>query len=170
MQPSPMAETSRLLLPSLRFCILKNRTSDSVLISQPSTNSLFWSFRLKGSHIDGETILHIGLQQSLVSFVDFLDWNNFDVGRDVMFAAKIEHLLRFGDTADRRAGEAVSAEDQAEGRNRERFLRCADEGDIAVPTKQIDIRVDVVIGGNGVEDEVEAAGVLFHLVGIAGDD
>src|SRR2546429_6690754 len=24
MQPSPMAETSRLLLPSLRFCILKN--------------------------------------------------------------------------------------------------------------------------------------------------
>ena len=32
------------------------------------------------------------------------------------------------------------------------------------------IGVDVVIGGDGVEDEVEAAGVLFHLVGIAGDD
>ncbi len=32
------------------------------------------------------------------------------------------------------------------------------------------IGVDVVIGGNGVDDEIEAAGVLFHLVGIAGDD
>ena len=27
-----------------------------------------------------------------------------------------------------------------------------------------------MIGGDGVEDEVEAAGVLLHLVGIAGDD
>src|SRR5580765_1301132 len=123
MQPSPMAETSRLLLPSLRFCILKNRTSDSVLISQPSTNSLFWSFRLKGSHIDGEPILHIGLQQSLVSFVDFLDWNNFDVGRDVMFAAKVEHLLGFGDAANGRTGQAMATHDQAECRERKRFLR-----------------------------------------------
>ena len=27
-----------------------------------------------------------------------------------------------------------------------------------------------MIGGDGVEDEIEAAGVLLHLVGIAGDD
>src|ERR1035441_5622940 len=30
--------------------------------------------------------------------------------------------------------------------------------------------VDVVLGGDGVEDEVEAAGVLLHLAGVAGDD
>ena len=87
-----------------------------------------------------------------------------------MFAAKVEHLLGFGDAANGRAGQAMATHDQAECRDSKRFLRCADEGDIAVPTKQIDIGVDVVIGGNCVEDEVEAAGVLFHLVGIAGDD
>ena len=36
--------------------------------------------------------------------------------------------------------------------------------------EQVDVGVDVVLGGDGVEDEVEAAGVLLHLVGIAGDD
>ena len=36
--------------------------------------------------------------------------------------------------------------------------------------EQVDVGVDVVVGGDGVEDEVEAAGVLLHLVGVAGDD
>ena len=31
---------------------------------------------------------------------------------------------------------------------------------------RVEIGVDVVIGGNGVDDEVETAGVLFHFVGI----
>jgi len=34
---------------------------------------------------------------------------NFDIGGDVMFAAKIEHLLRFRDAADGRAGENCDA-------------------------------------------------------------
>lgn len=37
------------------------------------------------------------------------------------------------------------------------FLGCADKGDVAVAAEEVDIRVDVVIGGDGVEDEVEAA-------------
>ena len=59
---------------------------------------------------------------------------------------------------------------QAEGRDGERLLRRADEGEVAVAAEQVDVGVDVVIGGDGVEDEVEAAGVLLHLVGVAGDD
>ena len=59
---------------------------------------------------------------------------------------------------------------KAEGRDGERLLRRADQGDVAVAAQQVDVGVDVVIGGDGVEDEVEAAGVLLHLVGIAGDD
>src|SRR6476469_8400923 len=90
-------------------------------------SSMLGLFRFERSHVDREAVFHVGLEQSFIGFVDFLDWNDFDIGGDVMLAAKIEHLLRFGDTADRRAGQAVSAEDQAEGRNRERFLRCADE-------------------------------------------
>ena len=66
--------------------------------------------------------------------------------------------------------ERLSAEDQAEGRNRERLFRCADQRDVAVATEQTDIGVDVVIGSNCVENEVKAIGVLLHFVGIAGDN
>ena len=36
--------------------------------------------------------------------------------------------------------------------------------------QQVEIGVDVMVGGDGIEDEVEAAGVLGHLVGVFGDD
>ena len=58
---------------------------------------------LERSHIDGEAVLHIGLEQSLVGFVDLLDRDDFDIGGDVVLAAEIEHLLSFGDAADVRA-------------------------------------------------------------------
>ena len=110
------------------------------------------------------------LSSLLVGFVDLLDGDDFDVGGDVVLAAEVEHLLGFGDAADGRAGETAAAHDQAEGRDGQRLLRRADEGDVAVAAEQVDVGVDVVIGGDGVEDEVEAAGVLLHLVGVAGDD
>jgi len=37
----------------------------------------------------------------------------------------------------------------------------------AVAAQELDVGVDVVIGGDGVEDEIEAAGVLLHLAGVA---
>jgi hypothetical protein len=51
----------------------------------------------------------------------------------------------------------------------ERLLRRADGGHVSVAAERVDVGVDVVDGGDGVEDEVEAAGVLPHLVGVAGD-
>ena len=72
------------------------------------------------------------LEQSLVGLVDLLDWDDFYVGSDVMFAAKIEHLLGFGDTADERAREAATLEQKAEGGDGKRLVRCADEGEVAV--------------------------------------
>jgi hypothetical protein len=56
--------------------------------------------RFERSHIDGEAVLHIGLEQSVVGLVDFLDRDDFDIGGDVMGPAKVEHLLGFGDTAN----------------------------------------------------------------------
>ena len=67
------------------------------------------SLRFERSHVDGEAVLHIGLEQSLVGFVDLLDGDDFDIGGDVVLAAKVEHLLGFGDAADGRAGETAAA-------------------------------------------------------------
>src|SRR6266852_3710712 len=118
--------------------------------------------RFERSHVDRKAVLHIGLEQSLVSFVDLLDWDNFDIGNDVVLSAEIEHLLGLGDPADGRAGEAASPHDQAERGNGERLLRRADEGDVAIAAQQIDVSANVVIGGDSVENEVEAASVLLH--------
>jgi len=52
------------------------------------------------SHVNREAVLHIGLEQSLVGFVDLLDRDDFNIGGDVVLTAKIEHLLSFGDAAD----------------------------------------------------------------------
>ena len=118
-------------------------------------------FRFERGHVDGEAVLHVGLDQSLVGFVDFLDGNDFDVGGDVVLAAEVEHLLGFGDATDGRAGEAAAAHDEGEGRDGQRLFRRADQGDVAISAEQVDVGVDVVIGGDGVEDEVEAARVLL---------
>ena len=72
--------------------------------------------------------------------------------------------------ADGGTGEAAAPEDEAEDGDGQRLLRRADHGEVAVAAEEVDVGVDVVIGGDGVEDEVEAAGVFGHLVGVAGDD
>jgi hypothetical protein len=59
---------------------------------------------------------------------------------------------------------------QAEDSDGERLFRRADHRDVAVAAEKVDVGVDVVIGGNGVEDEVETGGMLLHRVGIAGND
>src|SRR5438034_5276557 len=129
MQPSPIGVTSKLLFSSFRFCIVSNAEGESALSYQPSTSS---SLRFKRCHVDREPVLHIGLEQSLVRFVHFLDRDNFDIGGDVMFATKVEHLLGFGDAADHRAGETATPADETERRNRERLCGSADQRKIAV--------------------------------------
>src|ERR1017187_10299086 len=136
----------------------------------PTRMLFFVLLRSERSHINREAVLHIGLEQSLVGFVDLLDGDDFDIGGDVMCRAKVEHLLGLRDAADVRTGEAAAPHDEAECRDAQGLGGCADKGKVAVEAEQVEIGVNVVPGGDGVEDEVEAARVLFHLVGIAGDD
>jgi hypothetical protein len=53
-------------------------------------------FGLEGSHVNGEAVLHIGLEQSLLGFVALLDSDDFDIGGDVVFGARVEHLRGCG--------------------------------------------------------------------------
>src|SRR6266481_9157013 len=75
-------------------------------------SSMLGLFRFERSHVDRKPVLHIGLEQSFVSFVDFLDRDYFNVSGDIMLPAKIEHLLGFGDAANGRAGQAMATHDQ----------------------------------------------------------
>lgn len=87
-----------------------------------------------------------------------------------MRAAKIKHFLSFSDTAYGRAGETAAPEQEAKGRDRKWLLRRTNERDVAVAPEELDVGVDVVLGGNSVEDEIKAACMLLHLVRISGDD
>src|SRR5208337_245951 len=97
-------------------------------------------------HINGEPVLHIRLEQSLVGFIDLLDWDNFHIGSDVVFSAKIEHLLGFADASNVRAGEVAIAHNQGERKHTERLRRRADDREITVAGEQVEIGIDVVIG------------------------
>src|SRR5882724_7401428 len=152
------------------LCIItssKTRTPGSYFLI---FTSYFASFCLKRSHIDREPVFHIRLEQSLISFVYFLNWDDFDIGCDVVFAAKIEHLLRLRDTADAGPGETATPHDETERWNIQRLCRSTDERKIPIDAEQIEIRIDVVIGGNGVDDEIETAGVFLHFIRVARDD
>jgi hypothetical protein len=121
-------------------------------------------------HVDDEAVFDVALEDALVGFVDLLDADKLDIGGDAVLAAEIEHLLRFGDAADEAAGEAAATPEERERADGERLFRGANEDEDAIGLEHLQISVDVVIGGDAVEDEVEALGVLFHLVGIFRDD
>ena len=87
-----------------------------------------------------------------------------------MLGTEIQHFLGFGNAADKRAGKAFTTEQQREGRNLERGFRCTDQSNVTVTAKHVDVGVDVVIGGDGVEDEIERPCVSPHLFGIGGNN
>src|SRR5918993_3340973 len=53
------------------------------------------------SHVDGETVFHIRLQQSVVGFIHLLNRDDFHLCGDIVRPTKVEHLLRLWNTADR---------------------------------------------------------------------
>ncbi len=57
-------------------------------------------FRLQRSHVDGEAVFHIRFQQPVIGLVYLLHGDHFDIGRDVVGSAKVEHLLGLGNPTD----------------------------------------------------------------------
>lgn len=113
-------------------------------------------------HVDAETVFDIRAEEAVVGVVDFLDRDHFNIGGDTVLAAEVEHFLGLSDAADERARQAASAEDQAERGHGERLFRSTDQREIAAWSQEIQIRRDVVIGGDAIENEVERTGMLGH--------
>src|SRR5918996_1327083 len=126
--------------------------------------------RFERRHINREAVFYIGLEQSLISLIDLLDRDDFYVGCYVMFAAKVKHFLCFGNTSNKRTRKTTTLEYEAKASDDKRLRRRADQCNITVSAEQLDVCVNVVFGRDGVEDEVEAAGVLLHLLGISRND
>src|SRR3954464_1332945 len=76
-------------------------------------NSFSFDSALQAVQVDDESVAHVALQHPLIRVVDLLDGYHLDVGGDSVLRAMVEHLLRLGDTADRRALEAPARESEA---------------------------------------------------------
>jgi CubicO group peptidase (beta-lactamase class C family) len=64
--------------------------------------------RLQRRHVDDETVFHVAAYDPLPGSVDVLHRSHFDLGHDVALRAEIEHLLRFLDSTDARAGDGTA--------------------------------------------------------------
>ena len=92
---------------------------------------------LQRCHVDNEAIFNIALDQALVSFVDLLNRDHLDVRGNIMLPAKVQHLLRFGDAADKRAGETAPIDDEIKHLNIQWFARDTDLGQGAIALEQL---------------------------------
>jgi hypothetical protein len=87
-----------------------------------------------------------------------------------VLTAEVEHLLGFSDAANGRARQAATPHYESEDADSEWFIGSTHHGEIAVTAEKVNECIDVVIGCDGVKDEVEAASVFGHLVSAAGED
>src|SRR2546428_2567040 len=62
--------------------------------------------------IDDEPVAHVAPQHPLVRDVDLVAPDDLDVSDNSVLPAMVEHLLRFGNSADVGAGEALVPEDE----------------------------------------------------------
>src|SRR5947209_11015167 len=62
--------------------------------------------------VDDEAVAHVAALHALVRLIDLFSSDDLDVGDNSVFPAMVEHLLRFRNSADVGAGEALVPEDE----------------------------------------------------------
>ena len=81
-----------------------------------------------------------------------------------MLSAKVQHLLRLLNATDGRSSQPATFEYQGKSRDRQRVFGRTDERQRSVPFQQFQLSIQVVLGGHGVQDEVEAVEMFLHLI------
>ena len=115
-------------------------------------------------------VLYVVLYYSVVGFVELVYCDHFDVGDDVVFGAIVEHLLGLGHAADHGAGEAVAVSDKGEAGDGGGGVGEAYLAEGAVKAEEGEVVVEVVGGGDAVEDEVVLGFFGGHGGFVPGDD
>ena len=126
---------------------------------------------LQSAVVDDEAITDVALLHPLKCGVDVLDGNLLNLGDNVVLAAEIEHLLRLLDAADARAGDDLAAKNKrvrvdliGDGANEAHH----DKG--AIEVEAVDVRGELMLNGNGVDDDVKVPLDSVHLRLVGGDD
>jgi hypothetical protein len=76
----------------------------------------------ESGHVDYKTVFDIAFHNAVPGFIDVLHGGHLNIGHDVMFRAKIEHLLRFLNAANDTSQECLDLS-AGDGRKRAALLR-----------------------------------------------
>src|SRR4029077_16717807 len=98
-----------------------------------------------------------------VGLVNLLNWDQLDVRGDAMLSTEVEHFLCFADSANSGTGQLTALHQQTEDLNFRRFGRRSHERQGAIALEQVEISIQVVLGGNRIQNEVKAVAVLLHF-------
>src|SRR6185437_14172632 len=102
--------------------------------------------------------------------VGVLHGEAFGDGLDVVAGGDFEHLAEVAGAADVGAGDGEFATDERGALNLERGRAGAEDDERALGAEGVDEVVELLVAGDGGEDEVEGAGELFDGGGFAGVD
>src|SRR6185437_11578224 len=102
--------------------------------------------------------------------VGVLHGEAFGDGLDVVAGGDFEHLAEVAGAADVGAGDGELATDERGALNLERGRAGAEDDERALGAEGVDEVVELLVAGDGGEDEVEGAGELFDGGGFAGVD
>src|SRR4051794_33215067 len=108
-------------------------------------------------HIDYESIPHIALQHAFVGLIHFLNRDQLDVARDLVFRAEVQHLLYLANTTYLRSCQTSPSTCEGESANRNVFLRKTDYYQRAINSQQLEIGIPVNLRGDRIDDQVEVS-------------
>src|ERR1700676_5196818 len=128
----------------------------------PKSSAADPSVGLKRRHIDHKPIAHVAFQNAFVGLVDFLNRDGFNIARNMMRAAKIQHFLGFLNAANYGTRHAAPAQDQRKRFEWNRFVGNTDDDKGAVHIEQFEIWIPVNPRRDGANDEVEVFLQIFE--------
>ena len=124
----------------------------------------------EGLNVNGEAVLDVRVDDAGVGLVDVLGLDHLDRHDNLVLGAEVDDGLRVLDVANEGAEDLLAAEDDREGGEVEGLGGGADEAEGAVGLQEAEELCNVVLGGDGVDDAVEGAGVGLEVLGVGRED
>lgn len=118
---------------------------------------------ITGGTSTGEAELDVTSLGTLPGIIDVLGRgvNDLNVGVNPVLGAEVEHLLGLGHAAGGRPRNGLASEAEQSGKDVCGFLWDSDGDELVVGYQEHALAVHVVVGGHGVQDEIEVVCACF---------
>ena len=120
--------------------------------------------------IDHESVLHVPFERSLVGLVDLVRRDHFNVARDAILSAVIEHLLGLVNASNQGAHDLAVPENQGERAEVQRLGGGAHQNQSPLWLQAVQRSIDVMFGRNRVEDRIVPVRQFLELALRIGED